>query len=777
MCLVCVLSLLTQGTAIVTSVPSDAPDDYAALMDLKNKQPFREKFGIKDEMVLPFDVVPIIETPGLGMQPAVDMCIAAKVASQNDSVKLADIKDKVYKLGFATGIMRVGTHAGEKVSDAKPKIKAEMIEAGLAYNYAEPDKRVVSRSGCECVCALADQWYLKYGEPEWQSIVRNHINNTIELYNPQTKKDFQLIVEWLHEWALSRSYGLGTNLPWDPQYVIESLSDSTIYMAYYTIAHLLQGPPNGAATAENASFLSGSKPGLAGVAAKDLTDDVWNYIFLNKEFPSPPQTPISLETLNTLKNEFEYWYPLDLRVSGKDLIGNHLTMSLYNHAAIWENQPEMMPRSFFTNGHAQIDNAKMSKSTGNFITLRDACHQYSADATRFALADAGDGLEDANFERKSANAAILKLTKEENWVREVVEWDLKNPNTPLRTGPLEFFDQVFLNELNVCISNADLAYSKLQFREALKYAWHQLQIERDAYKLATDAEKSINHMHRDVLNRYFEVESILLSPLCPHFSQHLWEITGLANSNGRPEFVAHARWPTIPAEGVDMILSRQMAYLRDVNGLLRKGLIESLQRFGKAPKPKAGEKAIVIEKWVMDIVKAADAGVLVAEQVQQLLTNCTIFIAAEYPEWQVNVLKLISTIWDELGRTTATLPDRKLVIPRLKALPTCGDKKALENSTKFANTVLEDLVLRGAPALELASPFSERELIEKHMDFVARDLGITAIAVRPSSEGPAVIQQAPGAPQLSPEEMIIQNEAVAANRALPGKPSPYFYKK
>lgn len=29
-------------------------------------------------------------------------------------------------------------------------------------------------------------------------------------------------------------------LPWDPQYLIESLSDSTIYMAFYTVAHLLQ---------------------------------------------------------------------------------------------------------------------------------------------------------------------------------------------------------------------------------------------------------------------------------------------------------------------------------------------------------------------------------------------------------------------------------------------------------------------------------------------------------------------------------------------------------
>ena len=49
------LPLLTikenKGTGIVTSVPSDAPDDFAGLRDLKKKKPLRDKYGITDEMV------------------------------------------------------------------------------------------------------------------------------------------------------------------------------------------------------------------------------------------------------------------------------------------------------------------------------------------------------------------------------------------------------------------------------------------------------------------------------------------------------------------------------------------------------------------------------------------------------------------------------------------------------------------------------------------------------------------------------------------------------
>ncbi len=116
-----------------------------------------------------------------------------------------------------------------------------MIAAGDAAAYFEPESMVTARSGDECVCALTDQWYLQYGESEWKSAVDTHVRTRLNTYSKAAEKKFCETVSWLHEWACSRSYGLGTKLPFDPKYVIESLSDSTIYMAYYAIAHLLQG--------------------------------------------------------------------------------------------------------------------------------------------------------------------------------------------------------------------------------------------------------------------------------------------------------------------------------------------------------------------------------------------------------------------------------------------------------------------------------------------------------------------------------------------------------
>lgn len=104
---------------------------------------------------------------------------------------------------------------------------------------------------------------------------------------------------------------------------------------------------------------------------------------------------------------------MDIRSSGKDLIGNHLSMSIYVHTALF---PESMwPLSMRANGHLLLNGKKMSKSTGNSLTLRDGIKKFGADATRLALADAGDGIEDANFDETVANSQILRVFTMIEW--------------------------------------------------------------------------------------------------------------------------------------------------------------------------------------------------------------------------------------------------------------------------------------------------------------------------------------------------------------------------
>ena len=41
--------MMDKSTGIVTSVPSDSPDDYMALLALKSKPAPRANYGVKDE--------------------------------------------------------------------------------------------------------------------------------------------------------------------------------------------------------------------------------------------------------------------------------------------------------------------------------------------------------------------------------------------------------------------------------------------------------------------------------------------------------------------------------------------------------------------------------------------------------------------------------------------------------------------------------------------------------------------------------------------------------
>jgi leucyl-tRNA synthetase len=205
-----------KGTGIVTSVPSDSPDDWAALRDLQTKKGLREKYNVLEEWCAPFEPQPIIEIPEFGKLSAVKLVEELKIQSQKDKDKLQLAKDKVYTKGFYEGVMLVGMVQGLKVQEAKPIIKKHLLEIGLAAPYYEPENEVVSRTGDDCIVALCDQWFLNYGEESWRDFVKGHVkSDKFNSFNAKTQAEFEETLDWLSQWACSRTTGLGTKLPWD----------------------------------------------------------------------------------------------------------------------------------------------------------------------------------------------------------------------------------------------------------------------------------------------------------------------------------------------------------------------------------------------------------------------------------------------------------------------------------------------------------------------------------------------------------------------------------
>ncbi|XP_018899955.2 leucine--tRNA ligase, cytoplasmic isoform X1 [Bemisia tabaci] len=686
-----------KGTGIVTSVPSDSPDDYAALLDLKKKQPLREKYNILDEMVLPFEPIPIIEIPELGKLSAVHLYEKLKIQSQNDKDKLQEAKELVYLKGFYDGVMLVGDFAGKKVHEVKKSAQKLLIDQGQAVLYYEPEKLIMSRSGDECVVALCDQWYLDYGEESWKAAAEKALQS-MNLYHEEVRRNFTASLNWLHEYACSRTYGLGTKLPWDEQWLIESLSDSTIYMAYYTVSHLLQG---GTFKGENGNVLK--------IRPEQMTPEVWDYIFF-KNAPFPKKTEISKESLDKMKLEFNYWYPVDLRCSGKDLIQNHLTFFIYIHCAIWDQDPSMWPQGIRANGHLLLNSAKMSKSEGNFLTLCDAVQKFSADGMRLCLADSGDSVEDANFVESTADAGILRLYTFIEWVKSVL-----SAKDTFRNGPPEKYrwtDKVFISEMNLKIRETDENFEKMLFKEALRTGFFEMQAIRDKYRELTANEDG---MHYQLVLRFIEVQTVLLAPICPHVSEHVYQLLGKKSS------VVAASWPEAGPVDNELVLS--VEYLMEAAHAFRlqqKNQIQNLLKKQKNKTPNA-------------VVKPSSA---------------TIWVAKTFPPWQHIIL---TTMKEMYQNNSQTLPENKALSTILSSKPEL--KKYMKRVMPFVQDTRKKVEAVGITALNLTLDFDELNVLLLNQVYLRNTLDLESLEIKYSDveDAPEAVREdcCPGHPYIA----------------------------
>lgn len=681
--------LPSKGTAVVTCVPSDSPDDFVTVRDLANKP---EYYNIEKDWVQT-EIVPVIHTEKYGDKCAEYLVNEFKIQSPKDAVQLAQAKELAYKEGFYNGVMLVGKYKGEKVEDAKPKVKADLIASGDAFAYNEPEGLVISRSGDECIVSLEDQWYIDYGEDSWKSQALDCLAS-LETFSKETRHGFEAVLDWLKNWALTRTYGLGTKCPWDDSQLIESLSDSTIYMSYYTIARFL-----------HLDFY-GKVPGKFDIKPELMTDEVFDYIFSRREGIT---TEIPIEQLQELRREFEYFYPLDERVSGKDLIPNHLTFFIYSHVALFPKK--MWPKGIRANGHLLLNNAKMSKSTGNFLTMNDIVKKFGADACRIALADAGDTVEDANFDEANANAAILRLTTLKEWCEEI-----KASQDTLRTGEFDsFYDPAFENEMNYLVEQAYEQYALTNYKAALKNALFDFQTARDYYR------ESVTTMHRDLVFRYIEAQALMLAPIAPHFAEYLYK-------------------EVLEKEG-----SVQTALFPKATKPVSRGMLDMLEYVKVMARSIREAEAVVLKskkgKAEVDSSKPA---------------NLTLYVSTSFPEWQDQYIELTRQLFD-----SQTLNDNKVIKEKVG--------KDMKRAMPFINFLKQRLVKEDpATVFNRKLTFNEGEALLKVLPQLQKStttLEIESVRVISFPNGGKT-----GTDLSTGEEVAIPAAGKTVDAAVPGVP-------
>jgi leucyl-tRNA synthetase len=517
------------GTGIVMSVPAHAPLDYLALRDLGMG-------GIRMPQV--------VSLKGFGPAPAKEIVEKMGVKDQLDPAS-ETATEEIYTKEAHEGIMVAGRYAGEKAIDAKVKISADMQAGGKAFSIVTiGNGPVFCRCGSHVVVnILKDQWFIDYGVPAWKALAKECLEG-MAVIPADTRREYLYTIDWFKTRPTTRAAGLGTKFPFDETKMIEALSDSTIYMAYYTVAHMLRELPESA-----------------------LDEAFFDALFLGKG-PKAHDARII-----PMRESFLYWYPVDSRHSAGDLIRNHLTLFIFNHVGIFPDR-KLWPRQIVTNGFVLMDGSKMSKSMGNILPLRKAIKEYGADVIRFSVVCGADLSSDTDFNRSVAEGVRTRMALIERLVQD------SKPGTSKPHGRIERW---LLSRLNRKIGRADKLYSELAIRDLALEMFYEVTSDLQWYMKRSDAPN---------LREFFEKWVVLIAPFMPHLCEEYWEMLG-----GKG-FVSFAPFPAADASKIDDSVERGEELIRKVHADIEKisGLI------GKEPQRVT---VYVAADWKRDLYRIA----------------------------------------------------------------------------------------------------------------------------------------------------------------------------
>jgi leucyl-tRNA synthetase len=489
-----------NATGVVMSVPAHSPDDYIALQEAKDRADEMTQYGIDPDEVRAIEPVPILTIEGYGEIPAKDAVEEYDVSSQEDPA-LEEATQELYNREFHQGelIDAYGEYAGETVEDVRERFRDDYRERGAFGSMQEFTEEVVCRCGGAVEVAKQETWFLRYNDADWMAKTKRAIEG-LDAIPDNTREQYTHTVDWLNEWPCIRNYGLGTRLPWDEDFVIEPLSDSTIYMAYYTIAHRLDDIP-----------------------AEAMDKAFFDTLFYGADAAEEPD-----ERALELREEWDHWYPVDYRVSANDLISNHLTFYLYHHAELFDEAN--WPQGITIMGMGLLEGRKMSSSKGHVVLPGEAIDEYGADTVRFFLLNSAEPWQDYDWRDEAVSSAHNQLRRFYNRATEVIQQDAPDEQPDLRP-----IDEWLLSKLQGVIRESTEALEGFETRTASQASFYAMEEHLRWYRRRADLDRP---GARWTLRHVLATRLQLLAPFTPFLANELHE--QLAG-----ESAEDAGWPAV----------------------------------------------------------------------------------------------------------------------------------------------------------------------------------------------------------------------------------------
>lgn len=528
------------GTGVVMSVPAHAPFDWFGIKQLLKDEEKRQKYNVDANILKP---IAVISLEGYGDLPAVEMVESLKA---NNKQALDKITAELYKKEFHQGVLNNNcrTYAGKKVNEVKDHIVERFKNIGRAASIWETTELVVCRCNNKChVKILENQWFLNYSNENWKNAVKNHLE-IMRLYPDTVREQFVNTIDWLKDKACARKSGLGTKLPWDKEWIVETLSDSTIYMAYYTIAKTIN---------EN------------NILASQLNEEVFDFVFLDKGELKNTSKKSGLDEnlLKEMKDNFEYFYPVDFRNSGKDLVQHHLIFFIYHHVAIFSEK--YWPKAISVNGYVNVAGEKMSKSKGNIIPLNDLIEKHGADLVRLNISTSAEGMDDADWREENINPLKSRLIYFNDLIDKIEKMEDAKTNV----------DHWLELQMNKIIKDSTSAYEETKFRTAINSA-----LFNSVNDIKWYMRRSITP-NKHLVREFIEVVVRLVAPITPHYSEEMW------SKLGHKTFVSIDKWPQY--KDSVMLKGDQL----DKDELFIKKTLEDIEQVKKLAKKQKPSKIIL----------------------------------------------------------------------------------------------------------------------------------------------------------------------------------------